>query len=118
MHDTDFTPKLLRKGLRKELHHSIQTQTTIFLTFQEFKKRFGSGNHNLYHHFHSTVNKKGNWVKNDCVTIFLSPYKATTVSKVISKLYHCPQNHNSESTSYVRIKWKKEGNMIISEEAC
>lgn len=78
MHDTDFTPKLLRKGLRKELHHSIQSQTKIFLTFQEFKKQFGSGNHNLYryfqirHHFHSTVNKKGNWAQNDFVNIFLS----------------------------------------------
>jgi len=51
------------------------------------------------------------------VKILLSTLKASTVSKVFSKLYHCLQNHRPESTSYIRIKWEKEVNITISEEA-
>lgn len=48
--------------------------------------------------------------------IFLSAYKASAISKVISKLYQSLQNNRSVSTSYVKTKWEDQGNMTITEE--
>ncbi len=117
-YDTDFTPNTPDQSFKNwskkciTSYYSV-TNNNTFLTFQEFKNQFNLNNHDLFryfqirHYFNSQVNKSGDWAQNDLMKIFLSAYRANTISKVISKFYHCFQNYRSDSTSYVRIKWEE-----------
>ncbi len=105
-YDTDFTPNTPDQSFKNwskkciTSYYSVTNNNT--LTFQEFKNQFKLNNHDLFryfqirHYFNSQVNKSGDWAQNDLMKIFLSAYRANTISKVISKFYHCFQNYRSD----------------------
>ena len=92
-----------------------------FKTFERLKQEFGLENKDRFRYFQLRVFyekgiKRGiiQW-DNAVLKVFTDAYKHTP-TKIVSKLYNGLQNHMGDDTLYVKSKWEKEMNVVLSKD--
>ena len=67
-------------------------------------------------HYVNTKMKNLTKINTCLIQLFTKAYDSAAINKTVSCLYKGLSNLKSHSTSYIKIKWEKEGGINISEE--
>lgn len=120
-----FKPGLTDKAFTKWIDKGITnistlTEGKVFKSFEKVKNEFHLVNKDLFRYlqlrqFYDTqVKTKLSTESNALIGMLLEAYKQLP-SKIVSKLYACLQNCNSNTTLYVKLKWEEELQIELSE---
>ena len=55
-------------------------------------------------------------LENGNMKMFVSAYKGVSNNKIISRIYNCFSNKKSEEAFYIKEKWDRESNRVLSKE--
>ena len=94
-------------------------------SFQNLRDQYGLASQDLFrflqlrHHVNKLISKE-DMLKllsgTGILSVFISAYRADQGHKTISKLYKGLQELSGVNTSYIKEKWEREGNFVLSIE--
>lgn len=125
-YDSDFISNRLDTRFKDWTGKGITSLCTIMkegtlLSFEQFKEQYVLENQDFYrylqmrHVFNMNV-KNGNEAGRCLIELFKNSYKAVKNRGIISSFYECLLHFKTQSTTYIKTKWEKEGGIAISEE--
>lgn len=125
-YDRDFKPGQLDSRFKQWIRKGITSYSTISSSAGLRSFQYLIDNHNLEkqdfyrylqlrHHFDRDIkNNKG--TEMSLISIFIEAYKGSTHKKLVSRIYSKLQSNRNHSTLYVRDRWEKEANIVLTEE--
>lgn len=123
--DRDFKPAQMDVRFKQWIWNGITSYCTVsskigLECFQHLIDTYNLEKHNFYrylqlrNHFNKNINNEAAELSR--INIFAEAYKGGIHKKLLSKIYSCIQSSKSHSTLYVKEKWEKETNIILTEE--
>lgn len=97
------------------------TENGEIRSFEDLKKRFALKNQDLFRYlqlreyYNKEMKRPAPEEMNPVMEVMVKAY-TQKISRVISRLYHSIMECQKKSTLYIKHKWEKELNVIISEE--
>lgn len=126
-YDPDFKPNQIDTGFRSWILKGITTQYSltdkgvIIKDFQTLKNSHNLEKQDFYRYLQLRhyINREIHFpldVQEPVLKEILNSYNGKSKKGLISRLYKGFMSKKSFSTQYVKIKWEKEGTIIISDE--
>lgn len=125
-YDTEFAPAGLDGRFKHWTNSGITSYCIIsstdgLVTFKKLMDTYNLGKEDFFRylqlrsHFDKPIKPIGEKGR-DLISVFIDVYKGNTNRKLISRLYSCLQLDKGLSTMYVKKRWEKEANIMISED--
>uniref|UniRef100_A0A3B1IMJ8 Reverse transcriptase domain-containing protein n=1 Tax=Astyanax mexicanus TaxID=7994 RepID=A0A3B1IMJ8_ASTMX len=125
-YDTEFTPAKLDVRFKYWINRGITSYCTVFArkdieSFQQLTKKYSLEKQDFFRYLQmrsyfekniKTVGEKGLTL----IKIFTDSYKGNTNRGLISRIYSSLQLEKGFSTMYVKSRWEKEANVMLTED--
>uniref|UniRef100_A0A3Q3A4Q3 Reverse transcriptase domain-containing protein n=1 Tax=Kryptolebias marmoratus TaxID=37003 RepID=A0A3Q3A4Q3_KRYMA len=126
-YDSDFTPNKIDNRFKTWVSKGLTNYYSfvhkgIFKSFEALQKDHGLEKEDFFrylqvrHYFNKNLKDLLGRSGSSFMEAFLSLIKPRSDCKIISKLYQATQLCKQENTEYIKKKWEKEMNVIISQE--
>lgn len=125
-YDPEFKPNMLDHRFKSWISKGITTfysltEKGVLKNFESLKKQYGLEKSDFYrylqlrNHFENNIKNKTDF-DDPILKIFIGAYQGVSNKGVISKFYKALRGKKNHSTEYIKEKWEKEGNFLISNE--
>lgn len=125
-YDNDFKPAQLDSRFKQWTMKGITSYCTIsantgLKSFQHLTDTYILEKQDFFrylqlrNHYNKNI-KNNDQIEMNMINIFIDAYKNGTHKKLISRIYSSIQSSKNHSTLYVKDKWEKETNIILSDE--
>lgn len=125
-YDSEFIPNKLDSRFKDWIAKGITDLCSIMkdgklLGFETLKRTYLLEKQDFYRylqlrHYVDTKTKNATKTGTRLIDLFIKSYNSETIDRIVSCLYKGLLDLTSYSTSYIKIKWEKEGGINISEE--
>lgn len=125
-YDNDFKPAQLDSRFKQWTLKGITSYCTIsantgLKSFQHLTDTYILEKQDFFrylqlrNHYNKNI-KNNDKMEINMINIFIDAYKGGTHKKLISRIYSSIQSSKNHSTLYVKDKWEKEANIILSDD--